>query len=94
MADIFLQCQFTFSTHYLMVNIHVLIVAAFSSSPLFGKTSWPVKNSYLLAFPDDKADILAVCLFVCLDILGFVSLHFVIDCFDFLVKSHFIVAFS
>ena len=33
------------------------ISAAFS-----GKTSLPVKNSYLLIFPDDKAEILVVCL--------------------------------
>ena len=30
------------------------IVAAFSSKSFSGKTSFPVKNSYLLTFPDDK----------------------------------------
>ena len=34
---------------------------AFSSKSFSGKTSLPVKNSYLLTFPDDKAEILAVC---------------------------------
>ena len=33
----------------------VFIVAAFSSKSVSGKTSLPVKNSYLLTFPDDKA---------------------------------------
>ena len=41
---------------------NLLIVAAFSSKSLSGKTSWPVKNSYLPTFPDDKAEILAFCL--------------------------------
>ena len=31
----------------------LFIVAAFSSNYFFGKTSLPVKNSYLSAFPDD-----------------------------------------
>ena len=35
-------------------------VAAFSSKSYSGKTSLPVKNSYLLKFPDYKAEILAV----------------------------------
>ena len=33
---------------------------AFSSKPFSGKTSLPVKNSFLLTFPDEKAKILAV----------------------------------
>ena len=37
-------------------------VAVFSSKYFSGKTFLPVKNSYLLTFPDDKAEILAVCL--------------------------------
>ena len=41
---------------------NLLIVAAFSSSSLSGKIYSHVKNSYLPKFPDDKAEILAVCL--------------------------------
>ena len=41
---------------------NLFIVAAFPSKCLAGKTSLPVKNSYLLTFLDDKADTLAVCL--------------------------------
>ena len=41
---------------------NLFIVAAFSNKSCSGKTSFPVKNSYLLTFPDDKAEILAVCL--------------------------------
>ena len=37
-------------------------IAAFSSKSISGKTSLSVKNLYLLTFPDDKAEILAVCL--------------------------------
>ena len=40
----------------------LFIVVAFSSNSFSGKTSLPVKNSYLLTFPDDKAEILAVSL--------------------------------
>ena len=36
-------------------------VSAFSIKSFSGKTSFPVKNSHLLTFPDDKAEILAVC---------------------------------
>ena len=36
------------------------IVATFSNKSFSGKTSLPFKNSYLLTFPDDKAEILAV----------------------------------
>ena len=39
---------------------NLFIVAAFSSKAFLGKTSLPVKNSYILTFPDDKAGILAV----------------------------------
>ena len=38
------------------------IVAAFSNSSFSSTTSLLVKNSFLLTFPDDKAEILAVCL--------------------------------
>ena len=41
---------------------NLFIVAAFPSNSFSGKTSWPVKNSYLLTYPNDKAAILAVCL--------------------------------
>ena len=40
-----------------------LILPAFPCNFLSGKTSTPVKNSYLPAFTDDKAEILAFCLF-------------------------------
>ena len=35
-------------------------VAAFSSKSFSGKTSLPVRNSYLLTFPNDKAKVLTV----------------------------------
>ena len=38
---------------------NILIAAGFSNKSVFDKTSFPVKNSYLLTFPDDKAGILA-----------------------------------
>ena len=57
------------------------IVAAFSSNSISGKTSLPVKNSYLWACPDDKAEILIL--------LSFVLINFVIDCFDFLTNTYF-----
>ena len=38
------------------------IVAAFSNKPFSGKIYLPVRYSYLLAFPVNKAEILAVCL--------------------------------
>ena len=41
---------------------NLLIVAALSSKSFSGKTSLPFKNTYLLIFPDDKAEILAVCI--------------------------------
>ena len=41
---------------------NLFIVAAFSSKSFSGKTSFPVKNSYLLTFPDDKAEFSAACL--------------------------------
>ena len=44
------------------VYSNLLIEAAFSSKSFSGKLSFPVKNSFLLTFPDDKADLLAVCL--------------------------------
>ena len=41
----------------------LLITAAFFSNECFsGKTSFRVKNSYLLTFPDDKGEIFAFCL--------------------------------
>ena len=41
---------------------NLLIVAAFSSKSFSNKTSLPVQKSYLLTFPDDKKEILTVCL--------------------------------
>ena len=43
-------------------SLNLLIVAVFSTSPLSGKTYLLVKKSYLPTFPDDKLEILAVCL--------------------------------
>ena len=40
---------------------NLFIVEAFSSKSFSGKTSLPVKSSYLLTFPHDKAEIL-ICL--------------------------------
>ena len=39
---------------------NLLIIATFSSLSFSGKAFLPVKNLYLLTFPDDKAEILAV----------------------------------
>ena len=42
--------------------LNLLITAAFSNKAFSGKTSLPVKkNSYLLAFTDNKAEMFAVC---------------------------------
>ena len=41
---------------------NLFIAAAFFSKSFYGKISFPVKNSYLLTFPDDKTEILDVCL--------------------------------
>ena len=41
---------------------NLCVVAAFSSMFCSGKTSLPVKNSYLQTFLDDKAETLAVSL--------------------------------
>ena len=42
--------------------LNLLIVVAFSYKSFCIKTSLPVKKLYLLTFPDNKAEILAVCL--------------------------------
>ena len=42
--------------------LNLFIVAACSSNPFSGKKFLSVKSSYLLTFPDDKAEILAICL--------------------------------
>ena len=44
---------------------NLLIVPAFSSISFSGETSLPVKNLYLLTFPDDIVEILAVSLSKC-----------------------------
>ena len=41
---------------------NIFIVAALSSKSFSGKIYLPVKNSYLLTFLDNTAEILAVCL--------------------------------
>ena len=43
-------------------NSNILIVAAFSNKSFYDKISFLVKNSYLATFPEDKVEILAVCL--------------------------------
>ena len=60
---IYLQCQFALLIHCLKANFTFFIEAAFSSKTFSGKTSSPVKNSYLLTLPDDEAEILTVCPF-------------------------------
>ena len=57
---------------------NLLNVVAFNSKYFSSKTSFPVKNSYLLIFHDDKAEI-----------LSFVLVNFFIDCFKFLTNTHF-----
>ena len=56
-----LVCAFNFLPNKEYSNL--LIVAAFSNSSFSCKTSLFVKSSYLPTFPDDKAKMLAVCLF-------------------------------
>ena len=41
---------------------NLFIVAVFSSNYFTGKTSLPVKKLIFTKFPDDKTEILAVCL--------------------------------
>ena len=43
-------------------NSNLFIVGAFSNTSFSSKTYSPVKDSYLPTFPDDKAQILNVCL--------------------------------
>ena len=57
---------------------NLFIVVAFFSKYFSSKTSFPVKNSYLLIFHDDKAEI-----------LSFVLVKFVIDYFKFLTNINF-----
>ena len=46
-------CFFNSQPHGEYSNL--LIGAAFSKKSFFGKAFLPVKNSYILTFPDDKA---------------------------------------
>ena len=41
---------------------NLFIIAAFPKKTFSGEASLLGKNSYLLTYPDDKAEILAVCL--------------------------------
>ena len=41
---------------------NLFYLAVFSKKSFSGKTSLPVKNRYILTFPDDKPETLAVCL--------------------------------
>ena len=56
-----LVCAFNFLPNKEYSNL--LIVAGFSNSSFSCKTSLFVKSSYLPTFPDDKAEMLAICLF-------------------------------
>ena len=40
---------------------NLVILAVFSSKSFSGQIYLPVKNSYLLTFPDDKTGIFSVC---------------------------------
>ena len=60
--DVSLQYQFVLSILHLMVNIQIFSMQQFFLAIFFSKISLPVKNSNLLIFSDDKAEILAVCL--------------------------------
>ena len=64
--------------------LNLFVVAAFSYSLLFDKTSSLVKNSYLPTFPDDKAEILVADNLKCIELF---FLNFAISCFDFLNNS-------
>ena len=67
---------------------YVLIVGDFSRARLVsGTKSMSVKNSYLLTFSDDKAEIVAVYLSKSNRALFFFG--FIINCFDFLANSLF-----
>ena len=44
------------------VYSNLFIVVAYCSKSFSSKTSLPVKMLYLLTFPDDKEEIVAVCL--------------------------------
>ena len=51
---------------------NLLIVADFPSKSFSGKIFFPVKNLYLITFPYDKAEILAIRLSIYLCLLSFV----------------------
>ena len=48
--------------------LNLLILAAFSNSLFYSKTSSLVKRLYLRTFPDDKAEILFVPFLNCIDL--------------------------
>ena len=68
--------------------MNILITATFSNSPFSGKTSSPVKYSYLPTFPKDKTKTLTVFY------INHIELCFALFsyCFYFLANSHFIIA--
>ena len=53
------DCAFNSSPNNEYSNL--FIVTAFSNRSFLCKTTLSVRNSYLQLFPDDKAEILAVC---------------------------------
>lgn len=64
---IFKKVVLTFAMSVCFLNLlpngeysKILIVAVFPNSPFSGKTSSPVKNSYLPTFPDYKEEISVV----------------------------------
>ena len=59
--------------------------ATFCSKSFPRKTSFPFKKLYLLTFPDDKAEILAVYLSNYIELC---FAHVVIDCFNILTNTH------
>ena len=63
------------ASNYLPEYSNLFNAAVFSSKYFSGKTSLSFKNSYLLTFPDDKADILAV---FC---LNYIELYFARFCY-------------
>ena len=65
--------------------------AAFSKESFSGKISSPATSLYLLIFPDDNAEIVAICIYI---VLSFIMLDFVIDSFDFLANTHFVISSS
>ena len=63
---------------------NLLIVATSFNSSFSCKTSSPFRNSHLLIFLDDKAEVLPVCLYKLYRVF---FAYFSIDCVNFLTNS-------